>query len=150
MAIHFSSGVEHESTIACGEDTGKHLRYLRLSNLIDSNIEFPTQSIVDFQKFRLLRDLVIVGFKFAGGKLPRGITNLVHLRFLRLEECKLDKLPSSIRNLVYMDTLDLMLSENVEVPNVFKEMLRLKHLTFPVYGNEKVGIYRVRLFYYTH
>ncbi|XP_047949528.1 putative disease resistance protein At1g59780 [Salvia hispanica] len=82
-------------------------------------------------------DFGVLSFEYHGGKLPRGITNLVHLRFLRLEECKLDKLPSSIRNLVYMDTLDLMLSENVEVPNVFKEMLRLKHLTFPVYGNEK-------------
>ena len=34
---------------------------------------------------------------------------------------------------------------NVEVPNILKEMLRLKHLIFPFYGNEKVGNYRVRL-----
>ncbi|KAG6405064.1 hypothetical protein SASPL_132646 [Salvia splendens] len=78
-----------------------------------------------------------------GGKLPRGITNLVHLRCLRLEACEMDKLPSSMRKLVYMDTLDLTNSMNVEVPNVFKEMLRLKHLTLPVFGNEKVGNYRI-------
>ncbi|XP_047949542.1 putative disease resistance protein At1g50180 [Salvia hispanica] len=144
LAIHFRSEVEHERTVTCY--SSKHTRSLRLSNLIGSNVvEFPKQSIVDFQKFKLLRDLVIVRFKFAGGKLPRGITNLVHLRCLRLEACELDKLPSSMRNLVYMDTLDLTNSMNVEVPNVFKEMLRLKHLTLPVFGNEKVGNYRVRL-----
>ncbi|XP_042006742.1 putative disease resistance protein At1g50180 isoform X2 [Salvia splendens] len=146
LAIHFRSEVEHELTVAFGEDTSKHIRSLQISNLIKSNIiEFPPQSIVDFQKLKLLRDLVIKRFRFSGGKFPRGITNLVHLRCLRLEECELDKLPSSIRNLVYMDTLDLRSSMDVEVPNVFKEMLRLKHLIFPFYGNEKVGKYRVRL-----
>ena len=50
-----------------------------------------------------------------------------------------------MRNLVYLDTLDLTLSWDVEVPNVFKEMLRLKHLILPFYGNENAGSYRVRL-----
>ncbi|XP_047949532.1 putative inactive disease susceptibility protein LOV1 [Salvia hispanica] len=146
LAIHFRSKVEHELTVACGEETGKHIRSLRISNLIKSNVvEFFPQSIVDWRKFKLLRDLVIVRFKFVGGKLPRGITNLVHLRCLRLEECGLDRLPSSMRNLVYLDTLDLTNSMNVEVPNVFKEMLRLKHLSFPIYGRKKVVHYRVRL-----
>ncbi|KAG6384566.1 hypothetical protein SASPL_155614 [Salvia splendens] len=145
LTINFKSEVEHELEAACGEDTSKHIRYLRISNLIKSNVlEFPPKSVVDFQKFKSLRDLVIVRFKFAGGKLPKGITNLVHLRCLRLDACELDKLPSSMRNLVYMDTLDLRNSINVEVPNVFKEMLRLKHMVFPVYGNKKVGNYHVR------
>ncbi|XP_047949549.1 putative inactive disease susceptibility protein LOV1 [Salvia hispanica] len=146
LAIHFRSEVEHEPAVACGEDTSKHIRSLRLTNLIKSNVFlFPPQSMVDLQKFKLLRDLVFVRFKFAGRKLPRGITNLVHLRNLRLEECELDKLPSSIRNLVYLDTLDLRLSKDVEVPNVFKEMLRLKHLILPFYDFENFGNYRVRL-----
>ncbi|KAL1555916.1 putative disease resistance protein [Salvia divinorum] len=146
LAIRFRSEVEHELIVACGEDTSGHIRSIRLSNLIGSNVvEFPPQSVVDFQKFKLLRDLVIVGFKFAGGKLPRGITKLVHLRCLRLRECELDTLPSSVTNLVYMDTLDLSGSKNVEVPNIFKKMLRLKNLSFPLYGNENIGNYRVRL-----
>ncbi|KAL1555912.1 putative disease resistance protein [Salvia divinorum] len=146
LAIHFRSEVEHELIVACGEDTSEHIRSIRLSNLIGSNVvEFPPQSVVDFQKFKLLRDLIIVRFKFAGGKLPRGITKLVHLRCLHLEACELDKLPSSMRNLVYMDTLDLTKSMNVEVPNVFKEMLRLKHLILPIYGNENIRNYRLRL-----
>ncbi|KAL1555917.1 putative disease resistance protein [Salvia divinorum] len=146
LAIHFRSDVEHELMVAFGEDTSEHIRSVRLSNLVGSNaVEFPPQSVVDFQKFKMLRDLVIVRFKFAGGELPRGITKLVHLRCLRLQECELDKLPSSMRNLVYMDTLDLTGSKNVEVPNIFKKMLRLKNLSFPLYGNENIGNYRVRL-----
>ncbi|XP_047950139.1 probable disease resistance protein At1g58602 [Salvia hispanica] len=144
LVIHFRSEVEHEQT-AARKDVSKDIRSLQLNNLIESKVvEFP-RSIVDFQKFKLLRDLVIVRFKFKGGKLPSGITKLVHLRRLCLEECELDKLPSSIMNLVYMDTLDLLYSRNVEVPAVFKDMFRLKHLTFPYYEDEKVGNYEARL-----
>ncbi|XP_047950120.1 probable disease resistance protein RF9 [Salvia hispanica] len=148
LAIQFKSEVEHELIVACGEDTSQHIRSVRLSNLIGSNyniVDFPLHCIGNFQKFKFLRDLVIVRFKFAGGKLPIGITKLVHLRCLRLHKCELDKLPSSLRNLVYMDTLDLSASLNVEVPNVFKEMLRLKHLILPFYGNENIRNYRLRL-----
>ncbi|XP_047949530.1 disease resistance protein RPP8-like [Salvia hispanica] len=146
LAIHFRNEVQHELIVTCGEDTREHIRSIRLSNVVGSDVvEFPPQSIIDFQKFKFLRDLVILRFKFAAGKLPRGITKLVHLRRLRLEECELDKLPSSMRNLVYLDTLDLRYSMNVEVPNVFKDMLRLKHLFLPLYGNVNAGSYRVRL-----
>ncbi|XP_057774948.1 probable disease resistance protein RF9 [Salvia miltiorrhiza] len=44
-----------------------------------------------------------------------------------------------------MDTLDLSRSGNVEVPNVFKEMLRLKHLSLPDYEKENIGSYRLTL-----
>ncbi|XP_047947498.1 probable disease resistance protein At1g58602 [Salvia hispanica] len=146
LAIHFRNEVEHENIVACGEDSSEHIRTVQLFNLTGSFVdEFPRQSIVDFQKFKLLRDLFLFRFKFAGGKLPRGITKLVHLRRLRLQRCELDKLPSSMKNLVYMDTLDLNFSKNVEVPNVFKEMLRLKHLILPIYGDENIRNYRLRL-----
>ncbi|XP_047950138.1 disease resistance protein RPP8-like [Salvia hispanica] len=146
LAIYFRNEVQHELIVICGEDTSEHIRSIRLSNVVGSDVvEFPPQSIIDFQKFKFLRDLVFVRFKFAGGKLPIGITKLVHLRRLRLAKCELDKLPSSMRNLVYLDTLDLRYSMNVKVPNVFKDMLRLKHLILPFYGNENAGSYRVRL-----
>ncbi|XP_047947579.1 probable disease resistance protein At1g58390 [Salvia hispanica] len=146
LAIHFRSEVEHELIIARGEDTSEHIRSIRLSNHIGSNVvEFPPRSVVDIQKFKLVRDLVFSRIKFAGGKLPRGITKLVHLRSLFLQRCELDKLPSSMKNLVYMDTLDLRYSRNVEVPNVFKEMLRLKHLILPIYTNANIRNYRLRL-----
>ncbi|XP_057781242.1 probable disease resistance protein At1g58602 [Salvia miltiorrhiza] len=143
LAIHFRTEVGLEPD-KLGEDSSKYLRSLQMVNHRNA-VEFSLQSIVDFQKFKLLRDLVMVGFKFQGRKLPKGITNLVHLRRLRLEKCEFDKLPLSIRNLIYMDTLDLTSSYNVEVPNVFKEMLCLKHLALPSYDEEKIGSYRLTL-----
>lgn len=135
-------------TINGGEDTGRYLRTLQIYNQLNLEsglIEFPPQSIVDFNKFRLLRELTVLRFKFVGGKLPRGITHLCHLRCLRLQHCKLEKLPSSIRNFVYLDTLDLLGSTNVRVPNVLKKFVQLRELIFPDYDKEAVGSYRLRL-----
>ncbi|XP_057780196.1 probable disease resistance protein At1g58602 [Salvia miltiorrhiza] len=149
LAIHFRKELQVESdelTLTWGEDSSEHLRSLQMFSHINSGVvEFPPQGIVDFQKFKLLRDLVMVGFKFEGRKLSKGIASLVHLRRLYLKRCDFDKLPSSIRNLVYMDTLDLTYSMNIEVPNVFKEMLRLKHLFLPDYDEEEIGNYRLTL-----
>ncbi|XP_057781305.1 probable disease resistance protein At1g58602 isoform X2 [Salvia miltiorrhiza] len=150
LAIHFRKEVQvepDELTLTWGEDSSEHLRSLQMFNHIGSGVivEFPPQGIVDFQKFKLLRDLVMVGFKFEGRKLSKGIASLVHLRRFYLKRCDFDKLPSSIRNLVYLDTLDLTGSMNIEVPNVFKEMVRLKHLFLPDYDEEKIGSYRLTL-----
>ncbi|XP_057780975.1 probable disease resistance protein At1g58602 [Salvia miltiorrhiza] len=149
LALHFRKEVQvepDELTLTWGEDSTEHLRSLQMFSHINSGVvEFPPQGIVDFQKFKLLRDVGMVGFKFEGRKLSKGITSLVHLRRLCLERCEFDTLPSSIRNLVYMDTLDLTDSMNIEVPNVFKEIVRLKHLFLPEYEEEKIGSYRLTL-----
>ncbi|XP_057785365.1 probable disease resistance protein At1g58390 isoform X1 [Salvia miltiorrhiza] len=109
LAIHFRKEVQVEPdklTVTWGKDSSEHLRSLQMFNHIGSGVifEFPPQGIVDFHKFKLPRDLVMVGFKFEGRKLSKGIASLVHLRRLYLKRCDFDKLPSSIRNLVYMDT----------------------------------------------
>lgn len=117
LSIHFNKkfeSVDEGLTSTGGEDAGKHLRSLRVSNDVHweetddfGTIKFPPQSILNFKKFKFLRELVIVRFSFDCGKLPKGITNLVLLRCLRLQDCKLDELPRSIRNFVYLETLDL-------------------------------------------
>lgn len=152
LVIHFQRELqlEHDEddlVMACEEDSSKHLRSLEIQSDINwnSTIEFPSQSIVDLQNFKMLRSLVIVRFKFVGRKLPRGTTNLVHLKYLRLQQCELDKLPSTISHLAYLDTLHLFQSWNVRVPNVLKKMLRLKHLFLPRYDMKTIGKYRQRL-----
>ncbi|XP_057781243.1 putative disease resistance protein At1g50180 [Salvia miltiorrhiza] len=138
LAIHFRTREVKLEPVELGEDSSKHLRSLQMFNHSYSD-EYPWQRVVNFQKFKLLRDLVMVGFEFARRKLPKEITNLVHLRRLSLKRCEFDKIPLSIRNLVYIDTLDLAASWNVEVPNVFKELVHLKHLILPYYGKENIG-----------
>ncbi|XP_042051680.1 probable disease resistance protein At1g58602 [Salvia splendens] len=153
MSIYFKN--KHNRLINSDrreEHLSKHLRSLRILNDVTWDaiefgvIEFPPQSIVGFKKYKFLRELVIESFKFEGGKLPKGITDLLLLRCIRLQHCVLDKLPSSIRNLVYLDTIDLVGSWNVRVPNVLNELFRLKHLFLPPYEKDhKVVNHRLRL-----
>ncbi|KAI3469970.1 hypothetical protein Pfo_026633 [Paulownia fortunei] len=108
LAIHFEREIELECVgfTINHEGTSKQVRSLQfLNDLHGKKIEFP-HSIIDFQKFKLLRVLVFQNFDFVGRKLPRGIGNLIHLRHLCLRKCGLDELPSSICNLTYLYTLD--------------------------------------------
>ncbi|PIN11563.1 hypothetical protein CDL12_15846 [Handroanthus impetiginosus] len=123
----------------------KYIRSLQFINVTnEKKIEFPCD-ILDFQKFKLLRVLLIHGCKFKERKLPKGIANLVLLKYLGLFYCVLDKLPSSISSLTYLYSLDLLGSWNVRVPNVLDKMHRLKHLVLPYYDKEKIGKYKLRL-----
>ncbi|KAH6767801.1 hypothetical protein C2S52_018784 [Perilla frutescens var. hirtella] len=150
LAIHFEGEVRLEGGGALTITTCQRLRSLEIFNEWSFNrekIQFPPESIIDFEKFKLLRELLIENFSFEGRKLPRGITKLVHLRYFGLRNCEhIDKLPSSICNLVFLDTLDLEGSHNLRVPNVFKKMRRFKHLILPEYNNViTIGDYRLRL-----
>lgn len=84
LAIHLKSELQFEDDelrITCDEDTSKHLRSLEIHNddIYGEHITFPPQSIVNFKKFKLLKSLIIVQFKFAGKKLPRAILLLFTL-----------------------------------------------------------------------
>ncbi|KAL3648755.1 hypothetical protein CASFOL_005158 [Castilleja foliolosa] len=81
---------------------------------------------------RLLRVLDLERFDF-GEKLPRGIGNLVHLKYLSLRGSRFYKLPSSVGNLKYLQTLDLRIPLLVclTIPNVIWKMKHLKHLYLP-------------------
>lgn len=147
---HLVVHVKAELHLQCNESisfASKNLRSLEILSQVKRKItEFPPQSVIDFSTFKLLKSLVIVRFRFDGRKLPRGITDLVHLRSLGLGECEVDSLPSSISNLAYLDTLDLLGSRDVRVPDhVLKKMSRLKHLRLPSYNRKTIGNYRLKL-----
>ncbi|KAH6767815.1 hypothetical protein C2S52_018798 [Perilla frutescens var. hirtella] len=148
LAIHFEGQVRLEGGGDLTITICESLRSLEiLKNISTRKIQFPPESIIDFEKFKVLRELLIENFSFEDRNLPKGITKLVHLRYFGLRHCThLDKLPSSICNLVHLDTLDLYRSENLQVPNVFKKMRRFKHLILPwFYGAITIGDYRLRL-----
>ncbi|MFQ6666259.1 hypothetical protein Gotur_032685 [Gossypium turneri] len=91
--------------------------------------------------FKLLRVLDLEPINdFFGCKLPSGIGNLIHLRFLSVRDLSFvrSKLPSSLGNLRCLQTLDLRLdrgscshSNSIYVPNVIWRMLQLRHLYLP-------------------
>ncbi|KAK6138531.1 hypothetical protein DH2020_027734 [Rehmannia glutinosa] len=152
LAVDFGSEMEIRRdddqlriTTSHDQDTGKHVRSLQfLNDLRGKTIEFP-ENVVDFHEFKVLRVLVFQNFNFSGRKLPRGFGNLIHLRYLRFQNCAIDELPSSIANFRYLHTLSLRGCWNVRVPNILKKMIRLKHLLLPSYNTRLVGNYRLRL-----
>ncbi|CAJ1975822.1 unnamed protein product [Sphenostylis stenocarpa] len=85
-----------------------------------------------FNKCRLLRVLNLEGIQGQGGKLPKEIGFLIHLRFLSLRNTKIDVLPPSIANLKCLMTLDLLTGNStVQIPNVIGNMHKMRHLYLP-------------------
>ncbi|KAI4335328.1 hypothetical protein L6164_013983 [Bauhinia variegata] len=85
-----------------------------------------------FNNLKLLRVLDLEGIQGQGGKLPKEIGYLIHLRFLSLRNTDIDELPSTIGNLKCLQTLDLLTwNSTVQIPNVICKMERLRHLYLP-------------------
>ncbi|XP_042025970.1 probable disease resistance RPP8-like protein 2 [Salvia splendens] len=83
-------------------------------------------------ELKLIRVLDLERFDF-GDKLCKGIGDLIHLRYLSLRGCQLNKLSSSIGNLKYLQSLDLRVPFLVcmAIPNVIWKLNHLKHLYLP-------------------
>uniref|UniRef100_A0A1J3GLL3 Putative disease resistance RPP8-like protein 2 n=1 Tax=Noccaea caerulescens TaxID=107243 RepID=A0A1J3GLL3_NOCCA len=100
------------------------------------------QSAPDFRSLPLLRVLDLKNAKFKGGKLPSTIGELIHLRFLNLDNATVSHLPRSLRNLKLLIYLNLSvdIGEVVHVPNILKEMLELRYLFLPFYMDDKTKL----------
>ncbi|KAL3507733.1 hypothetical protein ACH5RR_033115 [Cinchona calisaya] len=138
-SIHMEYSERHEldhndSVTSMALEANGQLRSLLISASYGGwavSISFP-QVICDSSKFKYLRVLKLEACEFKGSKLPRGIKNLIHLRFLSLKDSKFDKLPSSICQLQYLQTLDIRVGlsriRGIIVPNVLWKLKRLRHL----------------------
>ncbi|KAL3506607.1 hypothetical protein ACH5RR_031989 [Cinchona calisaya] len=85
-----------------------------------------------FIGYKMLRVLDLQGFHDAD-QLPKGIGELVHLRYLSLRNSEFKKLPSSLGKLKYLQTLDLEMRGiiSVQMPNVLWKMEKLRHVYLP-------------------
>ncbi|KAL3507729.1 hypothetical protein ACH5RR_033111 [Cinchona calisaya] len=132
IILEYSEGHYHnDSMISMALEANGQLRSLLISAFFSfwwymDSISFP-QVICDSSKFKYLRVLKIEACAFKGSKLPSGIKNLIHLRFLSLKDSMFDKLPSSICQLQYLQTLDIR-GPSIVVPNVLWKLKRLRHL----------------------
>ncbi|XP_050209788.1 putative disease resistance protein At1g50180 isoform X2 [Mercurialis annua] len=95
-------------------------------------------SAATFDSLKLLRVLDLEGVNINGGKLPKDIGNLIHLRFLSLRNSKVLHLPPSIGNLRRLQTLDLYTGGRyMYVPNEIFNLEQLRHLYLP--SNHSTG-----------
>ncbi|XP_010544799.2 PREDICTED: probable disease resistance RPP8-like protein 2 [Tarenaya hassleriana] len=89
-------------------------------------------SALRFGGLRSLRLLDLGGVEFRGGKLPKSIGKLIHLRYLSLFATNVSKIPPSLGNLTLLVFLDLgILLQKVHMPNVLKRMKDLSYLRLP-------------------
>ncbi|CAH8256740.1 unnamed protein product [Arabidopsis lyrata] len=113
------------------------------SLLVMSGIRFPHSPVMQetrcmlsslsFTRLQLLRLLDLSKSKFEGGKLPSSIGNLIHLRYLSLENSMVSHLPYSLRNLkllIYLN-LDVKWDSVIYMPDFFMGMRELRYLSLP-------------------
>ncbi|KAK6161670.1 hypothetical protein DH2020_005051 [Rehmannia glutinosa] len=135
LVIHFNKQVNSWTHDLFATD---HLRSLLVLNSDRKYVDIPLR-ISDFVKFKLLRVLHFVRCKFEGRKLPKGIDKLVNLRHFGLLYCDLDELPPSISNLKNLNVLNVRVYDTaqISIPNVFSQMILLKHLRLPHYSDRE-------------
>ncbi|KAI3470057.1 hypothetical protein Pfo_026720 [Paulownia fortunei] len=135
LVIHFNKQVKLWAHDLVATD---HLRSLLFLNSDQKYVDVPLR-ISDFMKFKLLRVIHFVRCKFEGRKLPKGIDKLVNLRYFGLLYCDLDELPPSISNLKNLHVLNVRVYDTAQIaiPNVFSQMVLLKHLRLPHYSDRE-------------
>ncbi|GAU39270.1 hypothetical protein TSUD_72090 [Trifolium subterraneum] len=82
-------------------------------------------------QFKRLRSLILDYCKFKDNELPKEIRDMIHLRYLSLQDSlNYGKLPSYIGDLQYLQNLNLS-NLDLQVPNIFYRMKRLRCLDLP-------------------
>ncbi|KAM7488956.1 hypothetical protein LguiB_026440 [Lonicera macranthoides] len=84
----------------------------------------------NLKEFKLLRVLDFEGFELDGERIPKGIGELIHLKYLSFKDCWGVKLPSSIGNLQFLQILDIR-GAYISIPNVLWKLESLRHLYLP-------------------
>ncbi|KAI7986329.1 putative disease resistance protein [Camellia lanceoleosa] len=136
LAIHLNRDVER--VVLPELETTKHLRSILFCNSRSVYQESSIELNFHLKYFKLLRNLVLEGFKF-DEKSVESIGNLISLRYLSFRSCSTPKWHSSICNLKHLQTLDLQLCEfNSGEVIVIHGMEQLRHLYIPFALNVKL------------
>ncbi|XP_010544801.1 PREDICTED: probable disease resistance RPP8-like protein 2 [Tarenaya hassleriana] len=110
----------------------RQIRNPKLRSLLCVTLSFTDwNSELSFGSLPSLRVLDLSKTNFQGGKLPKSIGKLVHLRYLSLFQTNLTEIPSSLGNLTLLVFLKLGIYGVVHIPNVLKRMKDLRYLSLP-------------------
>ncbi|KAL1198812.1 Disease resistance protein RPP8 [Cardamine amara subsp. amara] len=140
LAVHSGDRlVENNLHHILGHKNNKKVRSLLVLGFEES---FWKHSASGLRSLPMLRVLDLEKVQFEGGKLPSSIGELIHLRYLSLDDARISHLPSSLRNLKLLLFLNLCVDseEPVYLPNVLKEMLELRNLCLPQLMDDKTEL----------
>ncbi|XP_074332109.1 putative disease resistance protein At1g50180 [Apium graveolens] len=140
LSIYSYDDSHRSSFDAFDENVIRQLRSLLFfRNYNGSRREWPGK-ILCLKKFKLLRVLMLTDFDFRNGTLLplKRVGKLVYLKYLSFLNCSLEELPSSIGKLKNLQTLDLRVRGDINIPNVLWKLKQLKHLYLPLHKNRKL------------
>ncbi|WOG90030.1 hypothetical protein DCAR_0209271 [Daucus carota subsp. sativus] len=122
------------------ENVIRQLRSLLFFRNYKSSLREWPGKILCIKKFKLLRVLMLTDFDFSKRKCSplRRIGELVYLTYLSFLNSSLEDLPSSIGDLKNLQTLDLRVRGDINIPNVFWKLKQLKHLYLPLHKIRKL------------
>ncbi|KAK4406111.1 putative disease resistance protein [Sesamum angolense] len=121
LAIHLKR-LDNDHSYSIGEN--KNIRSLLF--LPKNRPLINLDSCITFGIFKYLKVLVLEGYVFENGNLPKGIEKLKLLKLLSLEDSYVNKLPPSICKLPCLQTLNV--KRTITLPNYIYKMRRLRHL----------------------
>ncbi|KAK4380960.1 Disease resistance RPP8-like protein 3 [Sesamum angolense] len=86
---------------------------------------------LNFGMFKFIKILVIEGYQFKNGQLPKGVGKLILLKLLSIKDSLVEELPVSVCKLPYLQSLNLQVGEHIKLPNFIHKMRTLRHLYLP-------------------
>ncbi|KAL0388200.1 UNVERIFIED_CONTAM: putative disease resistance RPP8-like protein 2 [Sesamum radiatum] len=86
---------------------------------------------LNFGMFKFMKILVLEGYGFKNGQLPKGVGKLILLKLLSIKDSLVEELPVSVCKLPYLQSLNLQVGEHIKLPNFIHKMRSLRHLYLP-------------------
>ncbi|KAL0378403.1 UNVERIFIED_CONTAM: putative disease resistance RPP8-like protein 2 [Sesamum radiatum] len=86
---------------------------------------------LNFGMFKFMKILILEGYQFKNGQLPKGVGKLILLKLLSIKDSLVEELPVSVCKLPYLQSLNLQVGEHIKLPNFIHKIRSLRHLYLP-------------------
>ncbi|PQQ00864.1 putative disease resistance protein [Prunus yedoensis var. nudiflora] len=118
--------------VSSRDETNGHVRSLLFFGLREWIPKTEKGLLSPLKDFKVLRILKVESLYKVEVELPSEIGNMVHLRFLSVNDSHIKTFPPSLGNLVCLQTLDFRVwNIDMVIPNVIMKMKQLRHLYLP-------------------